>query len=92
MTGSTFYPNNETLVEWHIIPRIGPMRTHTSTPSGDFSNNYHANSSFLTVATYRENATREHNGMRIACRLYFKGELKVESEQQHLTVYCMQNI
>ena len=83
-TGSIFYPQNETTVEWHLTSRDGASWTQQKQPAALQPNN-----SFLTVATYKETARREHNGMRIVCRLYFRGVLRVESEPQALSVYCM---
>lgn len=89
VTGSIYYPQNISYVEWHIIPRSGPSYTQSRYPVTFRPLNLQPNISYMTVATFRENATRKHNGMQIACRLYFEQKLKVESNLQNITVYCM---
>ena len=89
VTGSIYYPQNISYVEWHIIPLSGPSYTQSRYPVTFRPLNLQPNISYMTVATFRENATREHNGMQIACRLYFEQKLKVESNLQNITVYCM---
>lgn len=89
VTGSIFYPQNETEVEWYIISRDERNYTLPKKQTIKRPTALQPNESFLKVATYTVNATKKHNGMRVKCRLYFKGELQVESDLQNLTVYCM---
>ena len=93
VTGSVFYRINQTQVQWVITTReTNNWQTRSESPlqivdKRHFS--HEVNKSFVSVASYKFTAKKEHNKGLIKCRLYYKGEKKVESEDELLRVYCM---
>lgn len=87
-TGSIFYPLNVTRV--CFVDLTGEGRILNEGPVEYRPTTLQLNTSIVAVAKYRFLATREHNGKKIACKLFFQGHYKVESEPHILTVYCMQ--
>ena len=93
VTGSVFYRINQTQVQWIITNReMNSWQTRSESPLqmvNKRSSSHEVNKSFVSVASYKFTAKKEHNEGLIKCRLFYKGEKKVESEYEFLRVYCM---
>lgn len=90
VTGSVFYPANETKIQWRF--------SNSKNSNWEIMNNFsqevehrpqslEPNNSTEIISTYTTIAKRELNGKLVKCRL-LNGQQIVDSDTYNLTIYC----